>query len=240
MDFSNYVLKAKHLFERNAPEILTALGISGVITTSYLSAKAGYETAHLLDQEPDDLSLKDKAKRTWRLYIPTGISGGVTIAAIVYASRSSGKRTTAALTAYSLTERAFSEYREKVVEQIGENKEQKIQDELRQQRVLDNPSKEVTILGGQVLCCELFTRRYFKADMEALRRAENEINAMVVNMYYVSLDDFYDLLGLGHTSVSHTLGWDSDKLMKLEFSTVLTEGGEPCLAFDYNYTKQLK
>jgi hypothetical protein len=227
--------------QRNSPEILTALGVSGVVTTSYLSAKAGYATAHLLDGEPPNLTFKEKVVLTWRLYIPTAASGALTIASVVYASRTSGRRAAAAVTAYSLTERAFSEYREKVVEQMGEVKEQKLRDELRQKQVLDSPSKEVIVLGGgDVLCCELFTHRYFRSDMETLRRAQNEINSQINNTYNVALDDFYDVIGLPHTSVSSNIGWDSDKLMELEFSTVLSGSGEPCLAFDYNYTKPLK
>ncbi len=76
--------------------------------------------------------------------------------------------------------------------------------------------------------------------METLRKAQNDINSQVVNQAYVTLEEFYDLVGLPNTSNASNLGWDSDKLMALQFSTVLSEAGEPCLAFDYNYTKPLK
>ncbi len=76
--------------------------------------------------------------------------------------------------------------------------------------------------------------------METLRKAQNDVNARVVNDMYVTLDEFYDIVGLSHTSNSNNLGWDSTKLMELLFSTVLGEGGEPCLAFEYNYTKPLR
>jgi hypothetical protein len=90
-----------------------------------------------------------------------------------------------------------------------------------------------------VLCCELYTRRYFKSDMEALRKAQNDINSKIIHELYVTLDELYNLLGLTSTSVSGNLGWDSDKMLELQFSTVLTENGEPCLAFEYNYLKPL-
>lgn len=189
------------------------------------------------------MSVKEKAKIVWKLYIPAGISGALTVGCIIGASKANGRRTTAAVTAYSLTERAFSEYREKVVEQIGKGKEQTIRDDLAQERVSKNPqgSKEVVIVGtGHILCCELFTHRYFRSDMETLRKAQNDINVRVVNDIYVSLDEFYELVGLSNTSNSNNLGWDSNKLMELIFSTVLAEGGEPCLAFEYNYTKPLR
>lgn len=243
MTVSELFTKAVQTIKSNSPEILTALGVSGVITTAYLTGKASYKSYDDLIMAPDDMPVKEKAKIVWKNYIPAGISGVVTIGCIIGSSKATGRRTAAAMTAYSVTERAFSEYREKVVEQIGKGKEQKIRDEIAQDIVEKNSpnSREVIIAGtGDVLCCELFTRRYFRSDMEKLRKAQNDINSKIVNGFYVSLEEFYDIIGLSYTSNSGHLGWDSDKLMELKFSTVLTDSGEPCLAFDYNYTKPLK
>lgn len=242
-----FVHTALQTVKSNAPEILTAAGITGVVTTSYLAGKASYRASELMrgSDIPEDRKerVKEYVKHTWRLYIPAGICGAVTIGCIVAASKGNGRRTAAAVAAYSVTEKAFSEYREKVVEQIGVNKEQKIRDEITQERVARYPttSREVIVVGGgHVLCCEQFTNRYFRSDHETIRQAVNEINSRIIHSMYVSLSEFYDLLGLPHTSVSDNLGWDSDRLLDLNISSVFAEGGEPCLAFDYNYTKPLK
>jgi hypothetical protein len=55
----------------------------------------------------------------------------------------------------------------------------------------------------------------------------------------VNLDEFYECIGLPYTSQSNTYGWDSNKLMELEFSTTLTNDGVPCLAFEYSYLKPI-
>jgi hypothetical protein len=224
----------------HSPEILSALGVSGLVATSYLTAKAATQVARDEDADPW-ASNKEKIKRYWKIYIPPAISGVITTACIIGSSQASGRRTAAAVTAFSVTEKAFSEYKEKVVEQVGKNKEQKIRDEIAEANVKKHmPSKEIVIAGtGHVLCCELLTKRYFRSDMEALRKAQNDINARIVNDVYVALDEFYDILGLSYTSASGKLGWNSDKLMELEFSTIMSEGGEPCIAFDYNYIKPL-
>lgn len=250
MNLGNLVNNLIKSVKSNSPEIMTALGVGGVLTTSYLVAKATFTASEIIisneneDPPSDDVKerFKERARQTWRLYIPAGISGAATIFCVVGSSRAYSKRATAAVTAYSLSEMAFNEYREKVVEQIGKNKEQKIRDDIVQDHVTNNPpNKEVVILsGGQVLCCELFTHRYFRSDMETLRKAQNDINEKIINTLYVTLDDFYDLIGLTNTSNSSKLGWDSDKLMELEFCSVLSGNGEPCLAFDYNYVKPLK
>lgn len=251
MNLSELVDRTVSLVKSNTPEILTALGIGGLVGTAVLTGKASMAAARTIDREqyrldhdkvPHELEPKEKIKLVWKLYIPPAIAGAASIACIIGGAKSSGRRTAAAVAAYSLTEKAFTEYKEKVLEQIGENKEQKIRDAIAQDQVTNNPpSKEVIIVGGgQVLCCELLTHRYFRSDMETLRKAQNDINALINGQYYVTLSEFYDIIGLPYTSISSNIGWDSDKLMELDFSTVISEDGEPCLAFDYNYTKPLK
>ena len=242
MNPSIFFAKVGQTVKSNSPEILTAMGVSGVITTSYFTAKATKQACGMLESEDPYMPFKERAKIVWKCYIPAGVSGVVTIGCIIGASKSNARRTAAAVTAYSVTEKAFSEYKEKVVEEFGKNKEEKVREAIAQDHVEKNPpgSSEVIMIGtGQVLCCELYTHRYFKSDMEALRKAQNDINAMIVNGLYVTLDEFYDLIGLTHTSSSNELGWDSDRLLELRFTPVLAEGNEPCIAFEYNYVKPL-
>lgn len=257
-----FLNKTLQLIKSNSPEILTALGVSGVVTTAYLTGKATVKAVDVIEREkeefrktgktrfgsPDPASdslwtKKQTAQLLWRIYIPAGVLGALTVGCIICASKTNSKRTAAAVTAYSLTERAFAEYKEKVVEQIGQGKEQKLRDELVQEKIDRQPvgNREVVILGGgNVLCCELYTHRYFRSDMELLRKAQNDLNHRLANRIYVTLDEWYDMLGLSFTSDSNHMGWDSDKLMELNFSTALSDAGEPCLAFEYNYVKPLK
>lgn len=249
MPISHLFNKTIQLVKSNSPEILTALSVSGVVSTAYLTGKASYKASDIIYNAEHRKPVKNRKERfkertklTWKLYIPAGVSGALTIGCIIGASRATGRRTAAAVTAYSLTERAFSEYREKVVEEIGKGKEQKIRDEIVQDRVIAKPPPQNVIVAGSgtVLCCELFTHRYFQSDMETLRKAQNDVCEKIIHELYVTLDYFYDLIGLPYTSQSNDMGWDSGKTMELEFSTVLAEGGVPCLAFEYSYIKPLK
>jgi hypothetical protein len=241
---------AKQGIDRNAPTILAGGAIVGVISTAYLAAKASFKAADIIHRYEEDYDwperpiekLREQARLVGSLYIPAGVSGVMTVGCIVGSSKISNRRTASAALAYSLVERTFGEYREKVVEQYGKTKEQAIRDEVAKDHVKrTTPLPEGTVLAGSghVLCCELYTRRYFNADMETLRRAQNEVNSKAMHHLYATLDDFYYILGLAQTSASGDLGWDSDKLMELQFSTVLTEDNRPCLAFDYNYVKPI-
>lgn len=251
MDLRHLSNTVARKLKSNSPAILTTIGVGGVLTTSYLIARASFEASVIIRENEkaegviDDPKerLKERTKQVWRLYIPAGIAGAVTIGCIVGSSRISGKRVSAAYAAYSLSDLAFSEYKEKVVEQIGKAKEQGIRDDLAQKKIAANPSGQGQLFmvgSGQVLCCELYTMRYFRSDMETLRRVQNNINMKIHNDIYVTLDEFYDELGLKHTSHSGELGWDSDRMLELEFSTLLSDNNEPCLAFEYNYVKPLK
>ncbi len=247
MNLSRLVPNLVKTVKCNSPEILTALGVSGVVSTAYLTIKATIRASEILEHKHQTgIALipfrKEEIKPVWRCYIPAGISGAATIACIIGASKSSARRTAAAVTAYSITETAFSKYKEEVIAQVGTGKEQKIRDELAQKSVSETPpgSKELVIIGsGQVLCCELYTHRYFHSDMETLRKAQNDINERVVRDAYVPLDEFYELVGLPYTSASSVIGWDSNRQMELRFSTVMSESGVPCLAFEYNYVKPI-
>lgn len=241
MDVRSLIKTAEHHLRSNSPAYLAGLGISGVVGTAYLTARAGFRTAQKLGEEPPYLKNKEKAKLVWKLYIPPTLVGVGTIACIVGATKIGYRRTAALTAAYSLSERAFSEYKEKVIEKFGERKEQSIRDDLAQDKVRSTaPTREIVLYGaGNVLCCELHTGRYFLGDMDALKKAQNEINAKLLRDDYAYLADFYHMIGVAQTSGAYDIGWKSDRLLDLEFSTVLADETRPCLAFGYNYLQML-
>ena len=69
--------------------------------------------------------------------------------------------------------------------------------------------------------------------MEELKKAQNDINYQIINGWYASLTDFYDLLGLPSISQSDDLGWNAEKLVELQFGTVLSDDGRPCIAIEF-------
>lgn len=235
--------QAEKLLHDNSPAILTAIGVSGTLSTAYLVGKASYDVgyADAMDVEyRDPPPIKDRIKRHWKLYIPSAVSASIAVGCIIAANRVGSKRAAAAYSVLTVTEKAFAEYKEKVVETIGERKERAVTDSIVQDRVNSNPvaGREVIVAGsGNVLCCELYTGRYFYSDMESLRKAENQLNARLNREMYANLSDFYSLVGLPYTTNSDDFGWNSDKLLELRITTVLSDDGRPCIAFDYNYIK---
>jgi hypothetical protein len=225
----------------NSPAILAGIAVAGTITTAYLAGKASVRAAEILREEAirwavptSELKPRYKIEAVWKLYIPAASSAALTIACIISANQIGTRRATAMAAAYSPTERAYTEYRDKVVEKIGKNKEHAYRDEIIQDRVNDNPAhREIIISGLDVLCYDKFTGRYFTSDMETLKKAQNDTNYQVNSDYYASLTDFYNRIGLRPTGMSDEVGWNSDRLLELSFSSVLADDGRPCLAFEF-------
>ena len=243
MTLSEILKRVEKLTIDNSPTILTAIGVTGSLTTAYLTGKASFKAAEILILEHEEEDLKDiprsrkkDAKRVWKLYIPAASTGAVTVVSIIAANRIGMRRAAAIAAAYSISEKAFAEYKEKVLEKVGENRERSVRDDLAQDRVRNNPSSDREVIitgGGDVLCYDAFTGRYFKSDMETLKKAQNDLNYKVLNNYYASLSDFYDLIDLPRTSYSDEVGWNSDALLELEFSTVMSEDNRPCISINF-------
>lgn len=237
MQFGDLAKRAAKAIADNSPAILTAVGVTGALTTAYLTGRASFKAAQLLAEEPAHIDAKEKVRICWKLYIPAAVTGTLTVAAIIGADRIGTRRAAALAAAYAISDKAFEEYKAKVVEKIGKNKEEAVRDAVAQDRVNNIPvgGREVIVTGnGSVLCMDAFSGRYFLSDMESLRKAENDINWAVVHNNYASLSDFYEIIGLPETSISSEVGWNVDKMMDMHFSSALTEAtGKPCMVVTY-------
>lgn len=245
---------ARFLVNENSTTILTGLGVAGVGMTAYLTGRASFKAAQIIEKEKltyavvtqdDDpevaeplhgyeFTTTEKVKMVWSLYIPPVLVGTVTIASVIAANRIASKKVAALIVASGVSERALKEYKERVLEKIGPSKEQDIQDEIAQLRVANEAiGGDVIVLGGEVLCYDLHSGRYFNSTHEAIKRAENKINYELVHFSAASLSEFYDELGVSATTYSDMVGWDVGNQMVVKISTVMSPDNRPCLAIDF-------
>lgn len=249
MQTNNLTRAAKNLggiISKNSPTILTGIAVGGLITTVILAVRATPKAIILLDEASYDrdpvlryekLPLLDKTKIVWRCYVPAAAVGAATIACIIGANNISLRRNAALASVYSITEAAFKEYQAKVTETLGKNKEEKVRDEIAKDRITNNPpgKSEVIFTGkGEVLCYDSYTGRYFKGDIEAIRKIENQLNRQLLNEMFVGLNELYYELGLAPTKLGNEMGWDTNHgYLEFDFSSQLTDEGQPCLVLDY-------
>ena len=228
---------------KRSPEILTGIGIAGMITTTILAVRATPKALELIEEQKekesvDELSSFEVVKVAWKPYIPAMVTCIASTACLIGASSVNAKRNAALATAYKLSETALSEYRDKVVETIGEKKDRIVRDKVAEERVKKNPvsKNEVIVTGnGKTLCFDPISGRYFMCSIETIKKAENTLNKQMLHDIsgYVSLNEFYDELGLDHTSVGNDLGWNTNQLIDIDFSSQLNDNGEPSVVLDY-------
>lgn len=243
LNLANLVSNTRQFANKHSPEILTGIGIAGMITTTVLAVRATPKALELLEEKKnedwiDELSPLEVVKTAWKPYVPAVVTGIASVACLIGASSVNAKRNAALATAYKLSETALTEYREKVIETIGEKKEKTVRDKVAEERVKKNPvskSEVIVTNNGTTLCFDPISARYFKSSIDKIKRAENELNKQMLHDIsgYVSLNDFYDELGLDHTSVGDDLGWNVDRLIDISFSSQLNDNGEPSVVLDY-------
>ena len=242
-NLATIVASTRQFVSKRSPEILTGIGIAGMISTAVLAVKATPKAMELIEEKKreewlDKLSPVEMVRVAWKPYIPAIVTCVTSTACLIGASSVSAKRNAALATAYKLSETALTEYREKVIETIGEKKERTVRDKVAEERVKKNPvsKNEVIITGnGKTLCFDPISGRYFMCSIETIKRAENTLNKQMLHDIsgYVSLNEFYDEIGLDHTSVGDDLGWNTDKIIDIDFSSQLNDNGEPSVVLDY-------
>lgn len=226
---------------KRSPELLTAASVAGLIGTVVFAIRASRRATLIVDQfreeyAPENPPKKEVLKKLGLVYLPTIAMGGITIACIISANRISAKRNAVLAGLYSASEYALNEYQKKVVQTIGESKERSVRSEIAKDRILNNPVSENQVImtgGGETLCYDSWSGRYFKGDPEKIRRAENEINRQVLLDMWVSVNEFYYQLGLAPTKSGEHVGWDVDHMLEITFSSHLADERTPCLVIDY-------
>jgi hypothetical protein len=244
MNIMQIAKRAGKLASDNSPALLTALGVTGAVTAAYLTGKATFKAAEIIaasEAKPEgddgDYSLEpmEKVELTWKLFVPAVGTLAITVAAIIAANHISTRRVAAFASAYNLSEKAFEEYKKKVIEKVGVKKEQAVRDAVAQDRVNEYVAANgpVYVVSGRVLCMDLHSGRTFNSDMESIKAAVNETNAQVISDNYASLSDLYDRIGLTKTAESDNIGWNTDELLAVEYSTALTEDNQPCITIGF-------
>ena len=243
MDISKTVKGIQNAIGKHSPEILTGIGIAGMVMTVVVAVKMTPKALCLIDNEKEEKSVDkltpgEVIRVTWKCYIPAVITGGLSVACLVGASSVNLRRNAALATAYALSESALKEYREKVIETFGEKKEKTVRDAVAKNKLEKEPlgNREVIIAAaGNTLCFDAISGRYFKSDRGKLEQAVNILNRDMLDEMFMSLNEFYYAIGLSNTKLGDELGWRlEDGLIDLNFSTQLADDGTPCLVLDYN------
>lgn len=251
MALPNWARQFARGLDANSPTIMSGLAVAGVVTTAVLTARAAQKAQKVIaeieainesllhDESEKTITIKDEAKATWKFYIPAVATGASTIALIIASNRVGVRQQAALAGAYGLLDTAFRNYKDEVLEQIGSKKEQAVRDGVAQKEMDRRPVQDNQIIfvgGGDQLCFESLSGRYFKSDIESIRQAANDYNRNIIqNIMYDTLNEWFNQLGLEQTDLGEILGFNVDRPVDLIFTAHLATNGDPCIAIGYKH-----
>lgn len=205
-------------WHRNGSTILTCLGGAGVITTTVLAVKATPKAMYLIEaakkEKENDLSKREIIAVAWKPYIPTIIVGSATLACIFGANVLNKRHQASLASAYALLDSSYKEYKQKVSELYGEEVDSEVQYAIAK----DHYEEEQVEDDGKELFFEAYSNRYFRATTETVIKAEYEVNRLLVDDCYVSLNEYFELLGLPTTDYGQYVGWSAAQMFDMYWS----------------------
>lgn len=148
-----------------SPQILTAVGIAGVVTAGVLAARATLKLEAVVEDSANDLKWTKQAVENGdappsavsmayvrnvgslvKLYGPSVTLGVASLVCIVSAHGILQRRNVALVAAYKGLETAFGNYRDRVVETYGEEVDKNFRHGLRQEEITDEKGKKKKVL----------------------------------------------------------------------------------------------
>lgn len=237
--------KVKDILGKKSPEILLGVGLVGIVATAVLAAVGATKTKEELDEKEQNteetVDKKEIVKVYAKNYAPAAAVGAVTIFCIVRSHVTMTRRLISVTEAYTLADKSFKLYQQKVKEALSGNKEEAVKDAVAKEELAQNPMNQNNFIptNGDVLCYDCLSGRYFRSTINKIQKVVNTVNDYMKSEVYISLNEFYDYLGLRHIDIGDELGWSAGKYIDIRFSSIIsgddapTGEGVPCLMLEY-------
>lgn len=232
-------MEFKQFIHKYGSEIVFGTCVAGVIGSSVgaviVTPKANAE----MQQKQ---TKKEKFLAALKHYALPGAGLILSLGGIIAVHVSKNKQISNLAIGLAASEKLYSDYKDKVVEFIGEKKENQVQDELAKDKVensdipKDIPKTFVLDQTQRCLCFDMYTGIYFESNKQLIENGVNRANSDLIEAGYLSLDDFYYNIGLNtKASVGMDHGWsyERDGLIKVEFTSILKDGEIPVLAIRF-------
>lgn len=269
------------LVKKHSPEILTTVGIVGVVASAVMASKATLklepvvekikngkdEAKSLLEDEMFPEYDKDRHnKEVARVYVkgavdlsklygPSITLGLSSIACIIGAHGIMRKRNVALAAAYKAVETSFSEYRKRVIAEIGEEKEEDVYIGRQQIEVVDENGKKKKVtkvdpngISAYARFFDEYSDNWSKTpeyNLLFLKAQQNYANDLLHARGHVFLNEVYDMIGIPRSQAGQVVGWviskDGDNFIDFgvyDFdntgSHLFVNGHERSILLDFN------
>lgn len=230
--------------QKHSPTLLFGAGIVGVVGTVVLASRATLKVETVLmdhqstldkikNTEHVDYDEDDRKKDTVVLYIntvgklaklysPAIFLGVVAVTCLTSSHRILSQRNAGLMAAYTALDKGFRAYRERVVADLGEDKDREYRYGAEDRPVVKeskNGSKTTTMekvcaADGPSIYAKLFDRDTSQSwspqpeyNFMFLKSQQNFMNDLLQARGHVFLNEVYDGLGLPHTKEGALVGW---------------------------------
>jgi len=248
------------LIKKNSPTIVTVLGGIGVVGTAIMTARAAPKAMKLIEEaekeKGEELSKWETIQIAAPAYTPSVLIGVGTIICI-FGANILNKRSQANVTcAYALLDQSYKEYRNKLKELYGEETHKNIMDSIALDHAkgvsitcgsgygLETCNLSVEENGGRpILFYDAFSKRYFEKTIEQVLNAEYHINRNCVLASAVTVNEFYEFLGLSGIDGGDDLIWmPCDAYLWIDFNhrKVELEDGLQCYIIEMMFEPMLE
>lgn len=248
------VYAGRALIGKHGPAIMTGVGIVGVLVGTTMACKASLKVNDLFKEDEEDLNkvhnaaieLKESEYSTEdfqldlakiygrrigkliRLFGPAIIVETLSIASIVGGYKILSARNVALGAAYKLIATGFKTYRQRVVKDLGDEKDREyrfgiLNEDVQAVKIDDVTGKKKKVTERRLLSTEEPSdyARYFTDKnpewrhdeihrMHFLRTQQKFANDLLNIRGHVFLNEVYDLLGFDRTPAGQVVGWVKD------------------------------
>jgi hypothetical protein len=229
------------LAQQNAPQILFAAGVAGTVASTVLACRATLKLSDVLTETQmnldvaksiespeysDSMRRKDTALiygrsvgKVARLYAPSVILGAASIGALTKSHNILQERNLALTAAYAAVDKAFAQYRERVIDKYGEEEDREFRFPSEEFDIVDEESgKTETVKLLSDAHEESMYARFFdhenrnwnwadEINLFFLRCQQNWANDKLKARGHLFLNEVYDSLGLSRTAAGAVVGW---------------------------------
>lgn len=210
MKMNNLLTKSKVFLKKNSPTILTCVGAAGVVATTVTAVKATPKAVMLLEKAEEEKGEKltkfEKVKIAGPLYVPSIVLGAGTLACIFGANVLNKRAQASVISAYTLLDSAYKDYRKKVDELYGEDAGAQIRAGIAKDKYDEHDTVD-DLEENERLYYDYYSERYFHATPYEVQKAEYEINRLLMLADSACLNDWYLQLDLEPLEHGDNFGW---------------------------------
>lgn len=277
------------LAKKNSPQLMVGAGVVGMVGTVVLASKATLKVEEIVDDAKEKLEMinqvqmnpedyaeyhtddaqKDKtiiyiqsAIKFGKLYAPSIILGTVSILSIVGGHRILQKRNVALGAAYKVVDSSFRKYRSKVVEELGQEKDDWFRHGIKKEKIEvtetdDKGKTKVVKKDANVINPNDISMyaRFFddgnknwkktpEYNLIFLKSQQNYANDLLLSRGHIFLNEVYDMLGMDRSQAGAIVGWvlgEGDNYVDFGIYDNIAENGsgfvngwEPTTLLDFN------